>query len=77
MAGELISRRRFMKGCAVGALGLAGSARGAGAGGGSVDNSVHLGEIIINVPGTNATPADIGRAASNGLLDALRARGLE
>jgi hypothetical protein len=52
---------------------LTGSASGglamAGAGG------VNFGDIIINVPGTNASPQQIGTSVKNGLLDAMRAKG--
>lgn len=43
-----------------------------GVGGGS---SVSIGDIIINIPGTNATPQQIAVAAQDGVLKALRAKG--
>jgi hypothetical protein len=50
-------------------IGVAGAG---GVGGGSV---VSIGDIIINIPGTNATPQQIAVAAQDGVLKALRAKG--
>jgi len=43
-----------------------------GVGGGS---SISIGDIIINIPGTNATPQQIAVAAQDGVLKALRSKG--
>lgn len=58
---------------AVSAPQMGASATG-GAGGGS---QINVGDIIVNVPGTSATPQQIAVAAENGVLAALRARGLK
>lgn len=50
-----------------------GAAAAGGAGGGG--SMINIGDIIVNVPGTNATPATIAAAAKNGVLDALRSKG--
>jgi hypothetical protein len=43
-----------------------------GVGGGS---SISIGDIIINIPGTTATPHQIAVAAQDGVLKALRSKG--
>ena len=44
-------------------------------GAGSALSSFSFGDIIVNVPGTTATPQQIGTAVQNGLLSALRSKG--
>ena len=57
-----------------GEVNVNGTASGSsGAGGGLA--SVSIGDIIVNVPGTTATPQQIGIAVQNGLLSSLRAVG--
>ncbi len=54
-------------------VGLSQAAPGlGGVGGGS---SISIGDIIINIPGTSATPHQIAIAAQDGVLKALRAKG--
>jgi phage-related protein len=50
----------------------AGASTPGGAGGGSM---INIGDIIIHVPGTTATPQQIAIAAQDGVLKALRAKG--
>lgn len=45
-----------------------------GAGSGS---QINIGDIIVNVPGTSATPQQIAVAAEDGVIKALRSRGLK
>lgn len=48
----------------------------AGAGGvGIAPTSITIGDIIIHVPGTNATPQQVAVAAQDGVLKALRSKG--
>lgn len=46
-----------------------------GMGGVGSGSMVNIGDIIINVPGTNATPQQIAVAAQDGVLKAIRSRG--
>ena len=56
---------------------LTGSASGGLAFAGAGANiNINQGAIVINVPGTSATPQQIGRAVEGGVLSALRAKGL-
>ena len=57
-----------------GEVSLNGSASGMGAAGPGL-SSISIGDIIVNVPGTTATPQQIGTAVQNGLLSALRSKG--
>jgi hypothetical protein len=43
--------------------------------GAAMGGGISIGDIVINVPGTTATPIEIGRAAQNGVLSALRSVG--
>ncbi len=47
------------------------------AGGVGSGAQINIGDIIINIPGTNATPQQVAVAAENGVLKAMRARGLK
>lgn len=46
-----------------------------GAGGAGISSGYSFGDIIVNVPGTTATPQQIGSAVQDGLLKSLRAVG--
>ena len=47
------------------------------AGGVGSGSQINIGDIIIHIPGTNATPQQVAVAAENGVLKAMRARGLK
>jgi hypothetical protein len=47
------------------------------AGGDGSGSQVTFGDIIIHVPGTNATPQQVTEATKDGVLKAMRARGLK
>ncbi len=53
-------------------MGISGTG-GVESGGGQIN----IGDIIVNIPGTTATPQQVAVAAENGVLKALRARGLK
>lgn len=58
------------------ALGLAGAGgQGSAFGGSNVRQSVSIGNISVHVPGSNVSPRETARAAKNGVLDALKAKG--
>jgi len=46
------------------------------AGGGSASSSISIGDIIISVAGTNLTAPQIATATKNGVLDAMRSKGI-
>jgi hypothetical protein len=43
--------------------------------GGVGGGSINIGDIIINIPGTTATPQQVAVAAQDGVLKAIRAIG--
>lgn len=47
------------------------------AGGVGSGSQINIGDIIVNVPGTTATPQQIAVAAEDGVIKALRSRGLK
>lgn len=66
---------RQMLGLATDLSAISAPQMGASAIGGVGGGSISIGDIIVNVPGTTATPQQIAVAAQDGVLKALRSKG--
>lgn len=66
---------RQMLGLATDVSHAAAPSMGASGAGGVGGGSISIGDIIINIPGTTATPQQIAVAAQDGVLKALRSKG--